>query len=219
MTATAPTLLLLCLLWAVYFALHSLLASPMMKRWVDAHLPGLRRSYRLLYNGLAGLFLIPPVWLTLSLEGPWLWRWTGIGFWIGNGLAVAALIGFAHSSRAYEMGEFLGLRQWKEGSKTAQDQGELQLSDWHRYVRHPWYFLGLVVLWTRDMNAAILTSALCITLYLILGSRWEEEKLLLRYGPVYERYRQRVPGLIPRPGRHLSRAEADALLQRTEDRQ
>ena len=36
----------------------------------------------------------------------------------------------------------------------------MSLSPLHRWVRHPWYFLGLLILWTQEMNAALLVTAL-----------------------------------------------------------
>jgi hypothetical protein len=69
-----------------------------------------------------------------------------------------------------------------------------RLSTAHRHVRHPWYSFGLVIVWTRDMNAAMLVSALAITLYFVAGSRLEERKLIETHGDTYRRYRERVPG-------------------------
>ena len=81
----------------------------------------------------------------------------------------------------------------------------------HRHVRHPWYALSLVLLWTRDMSTALLVSALAITAYFVVGSWLEERKLLARFGPAYGQYMARVPGLVPRPWRRLSREEARQL--------
>ena len=208
MTNDLPVLLLLSLAWLLYFGLHSLLASHASKDWVARRWPRLRPGYRLGYNLLALVLLAGPVGLFLLYEGPLLWRWSGGWAWLANGLALLALLGFLHSSRAYDSLDFLGLRQWREGRTRP---GAFQLSVWHRFVRHPWYSFGLVILWTRDMNAAGLVSALWITAYLVVGSRLEERKLLGELGEVYARYRARVPGLVPRPWRHLSREQARQL--------
>jgi len=80
-------------------------------------------------------------------------------------------------------------------------------------VRHPWYSLGLVLLWTRDMDPALLTSAVLTTLYIGVGSRLEERKLIVFHGEIYRRYRGRVPALIPSPWRYLTGEEAEALLR------
>ena len=105
----------------------------------------------------------------------------------------------------------------RDSARLLVDQGSA--APLHRHVRHPWYSLGLLILWTRDMDEARLTSALCITLYLWLGSLLEEEKLLAFHGEAYARYRARVPGLIPWPGRSLDADEARALcaLRRHQD--
>jgi len=88
----------------------------------------------------------------------------------------------------------------------------MSLSFAHRFVRHPWYFLGLVIIWTREMNAAFLLTAVTLTLYLFIGSRQEEKKLVACFGEQYRKYQVSVPGLVPRPWRYLSRQQADEIL-------
>ncbi len=63
------------------------------------------------------------------------------------------------------------------------------------------------------MNAAGLVSALWITAYLVAGSHLEERKLVHELGEVYLRYRARVPGLVPRPWRYLSKEQARRLVE------
>lgn len=215
-------LVLLALVWAAYFALHSALASLPAKEWVARHRPALTPRYRLFYNGLAVALLPIPLYLLYRTNGPELWAWTGWAGWLADGLALLAVLGFLYSTRWYDMGEFLGLRQWRQQERAIKDPMRLRISPLHRYVRHPWYSLGLVILWTRDMDPALLVSVLAVTLYLVAGSRLEERKLLAFHGNSYARYQQRVPALLPRPWRHLSRKqaralEAEAILERTRD--
>jgi protein-S-isoprenylcysteine O-methyltransferase Ste14 len=75
-----------------------------------------------------------------------------------------------------------------------------------------------LLIWVQDMDPARLISALCLTSYLVLGSRLEERKLLLYHGDAYRYYRQRVPGLIPRPWRFLTRQEKEKLVGMGENR-
>ncbi|MDD5241171.1 MAG: hypothetical protein PHG47_05515 [Sulfuricella sp.] len=198
-------------LWLAYFALHSLLASLAVKRRVAHAYPDLMPLYRLGFNLLAVLLLLPILWLVYRDSGPMLWRWHGIGAWLANGLALAALAGFWHSLKYYDTQEFLGFRQRKLQIRQAEDQERFLLSPFHRFVRHPWYFFGLVLIWTRDMNASMLLSAAMMTIYFMVGSRLEEKKLLVYHGEVYRRYMTRVAGLIPLPWKILSAAEADEL--------
>ena len=157
--------------------------------------------------------VLPILWFGRSLHGAALWQWTGIAWWIGNGLALAAVGGFIWSLRYYDGQEFLGLRQWRTKIKIAEDQERFHLSPLHRFVRHPWYFLALVIVWTRDMDPAFLITALAVTLYFIVGSRLEERKLLAYHGEVYRRYMMQVPGLCPLPWRFLRKNEAETLIQ------
>jgi protein-S-isoprenylcysteine O-methyltransferase Ste14 len=194
----------LALAWAAYGALHSLLASLRLKCWIAQRGPHASRHYRLAYNLLATALLLPLLIVTERAADDWLWRWQGPWAWLSHAVTGLVLAGFVWSSRAYDMREFMGLAP-------APAHARFGLSPLHRCVRHPWYFLGLVWLWTRDMDSARLVAALVVTAYLWLGSRLEDAKLERELGAVYRDYRRRVPGLLPRPWRCLGRGEFAAL--------
>jgi hypothetical protein len=66
------------------------------------------------------------------------------------------------------------------------------------------------------MTETWLVSAFCMTLYLLIGSRIEEKRILRHYPGSYAHYCQIVPGLIPWRGCALDEAtrrklEAQAL--------
>lgn len=208
----------IALAWALYGTIHSLLASMMVKGWVARHWPGAMPTYRLAFNVFAVVALLPVLRLVYGTESSWLWRWTGISAWLANGLALTAIAGVMLSARAYDMDEFLGLRQVRQHDRGTQDRESFRISALHRYVRHPWYCLGLVLIWTRDMNGPLLVSAVAITLYFVVGSRLEEDKLIAMHGDAYRRYRKRVPGLLPLPGKHLTAEQAAELVQNSRQR-
>ena len=207
----AMSLLLLACLWGGYFLIHSWLASLRLKYWVAQQHPRLLPGYRLVFNGLALLLLIPPVSYLWQLRGEPLWQWHGVAAWLSAGLTAAALFGFIWSLKFYDGSEFLGLRQWHANLHEVKDQERFHISPLNRYVRHPWYSLGLVLVWAQEMDPARLVSALMITLYLVIGSRQEERKLLVYHGEKYRRYRRLVPGLLPSPRRYLSPEQAREL--------
>lgn len=207
------TVLILILAWLAYFVIHSWLASLQLKHHVADNWPGFMPAYRLCYNLLALLLIIPPLGLTLLLPGPMLWQWNGLAWWVANGIAALALAGVFWSLRDYDGSEFLGIRQWRERETAVEDQEGFHISQLHRFVRHPWYSLSLVLIWTRDMNLPFIITASLMTGYFIVGLRLEERKLLVYHGDKYRRYRQLVPALLPVPWRYLTRKQADDLRQ------
>ena len=194
--------LMLAAAWIGYCGLHSLLASLRFKAWATQQWPIQSRHYRLGYNLLALGLLVPLLIATEVAADDWLWRWQGYWSWVAWGVSGLVLIGFIWSSRAYDMKAFVGI-----APLSAEAAPQFGLSPLHRFVRHPWYFLGLLWLWTRDMDSARLIATLIISSYLWLGSALEERKLIEELGQSYKDYRARVPGLLPRPWRYLSRAE------------
>jgi len=206
---TSTNVLILIGAWLGYFVIHSALASTTAKAWVAIHVPRFTPYYRLAYNLVATLLLIPVLWIVYTGESAPLWSWHGPARWLADGLAIAAVLAFLWTLRYYDMDEFLGVKQ----PQTAHQRQRFILSPFHRYVRHPWYFFALVIVWTRDTDTIWLVSCVAMTAYFVIGSRLEERKLVREFGQNYRRYQQSVPALIPLPGRYLSRAEATEIIE------
>jgi methanethiol S-methyltransferase len=213
--AQIPSLFWLAVGWTAWFAVHSLLASLPVKRAVAARWPALMPGYRLAFNAFALLSILPLLWATFALGGPPVIAWRGGAAWVAHGLTLLALGLFLWSLRCYDSAEFFGLRQWRRRVRSVEDQERLHISPLHRYVRHPWYGIGLLLLWSRDLDSAQLLASGLATGYFVIGSRLEERKLIAYHGDRYRRYRERVPALVPLPWRYLRAAEAAALLAET----
>jgi len=212
-THYAINMLYLTMALVLYFAIHSALAAMRLKSWLARHWPALMPAYRLVYNLLAVILLLPALWWAWRNPGPLLWQWPGIWSWLMDGLAALALIGFVLSLKSYDTQVFLGWHQWRARTRDSKDPEPLSLTGLHRFVRHPWYFFILVIIWSRDLTLTQTILYGLVSLYLVVGSRLEEAKLVAQFGEVYQRYRQQVAGLIPLPWRYLSRREAQALMQ------
>lgn len=205
-------LIVLVVLWIAYFILHSLLASLTIKEWVQKKWSKFTPFYRIAFNILSLVLLIIPMGYMYANRGAPLWQWPGSIYWLANGITVVALIGFIGSIRYYDMREFFGFKQITDNNTNIHDQETLKISPFHRYVRHPWYFFILIIIWCREMDSMYLTSAILLSVYIIVGSKLEEKKLLKYHGEVYRIYSKKVPGIIPRPWRYLSKAQAVRLL-------
>lgn len=204
-------LAVLSLSWLVYFAVHSVLASMAVKKWFSNKLPGYFHLYRLAYNLVAMILLVIPLWLSISWRSDLIIQWQGTAEIVSYALTLFALAGFVASATIYDGAHFMGLSQFREKDRAVIDQEQFKISWMHRYVRHPWYFLGLVFIWSRDMDIHQLTGTVLITLYLIVGSKLEEKKLIVNYGEAYRHYCNRVAGLVPLPWKTLQRNEVDDL--------
>ena len=185
---------------ALYGLVHSLLASQSVKRKLrDVFGKSADRWYRLIYNLIAVVTLLPILAMPVLVPGrhlytispPWLWLTLLLQAIAG----IAILAGLLQTS----LSDFLGIAQ-PFGRPSGQD--ELVTDGLYRWVRHPLYTAGLVIIWlVPRMTTTLLALNLGITAYLFIGSIFEERKLVDEYGEEYERYRRNVPRMIPRPGR------------------
>ncbi len=197
MTEVSHQIIAVAVGWLAYFVIHSLTASTQFKDASVQRLGLNSARYRLLYVVVSTVLLLPLAYLIGSDSTPMLWQHDGVVKIILNVISLLAIIGFVIVARSYNMISFLGL-------KTQAAQHGFKVSWLHRYVRHPWYFFGLIIIWTRDMSLLWLISCICITVYLIVGSWLEEKKLVTEFGEVYRYYQKQVPGLLMIPGRYIS---------------
>jgi methanethiol S-methyltransferase len=183
---------------AAYGAVHSLMASFGVKRWVRARLgPVADRVYRLAYNAFAVVSFLPVLALLAWLPGALLYRlrlpWSVLAI-LGQGVALALLaIGLLQT----DPWTFLGLRLMAEGTSTKPPS--LTVTGLYRWVRHPLYTASLLFIWlTPVMTTSVLALNLALTGYILIGSRLEERRLGVEFGQAYAGYKARVPSLIPR---------------------
>ncbi|MGB6970657.1 MAG: hypothetical protein WBD61_00710, partial [Desulfobulbales bacterium] len=66
------------------------------------------------------------------------------------------------------------------------------------YVRHPWYSGAILLVWVFGIVTDVsLVSKLVLSVYIIIGTLLEEQKLIREIGEPYRAYRKKVPMLIP----------------------
>ncbi len=186
----------LVLLIAVWGGIHSLFASTGFK---SATLKVVRpvgfRVYRLAFNLFSAISFIPilivayllPDRLLYAVHLPW-----SIPFFVGELLAFAALlVGFLQSQPF----TFLGIQQL---SSTPDNLSKLTTTGFYRYIRHPLYTSGLVLIWLIPrMTVNLLTINLALTAYILIGATLEERKLIAEFGQEYKDYIISTPMLIP----------------------
>lgn len=183
---------------AVYGAVHSLTASLKLKQSIAQRFgePG-RKYYRLVYVIISlittplymalvvllpdtRIYLIPKPWIYLTLF-----------------IQLMSLVGMALSFRGTGAVAFLGLDSLF-GKTILPSKNALMTGGLYKYTRHPIYFFSFVFLWLIPlMSWNILAFAIGVTLYTLIGSRFEERKLIQEFGQAYIDYRKVTPWIIP----------------------
>ena len=182
-------------------AVHSWLASLGVKAWFRrAFGEPAARTYRLAYNVFSVASLAPilyllrilPDRLLYSAQGPWL-----IVMLAGQVLALVCLfIALLQTDTL----SFVGLRQLFSGDPPAR----FVKTGFYRWVRHPLYLFGLLLLWlTPRMTLNMLVAYFALTVYIFVGVLFEERKLLREFGSAYAEYRSRTPMILPFPFRRV----------------
>jgi protein-S-isoprenylcysteine O-methyltransferase Ste14 len=186
---------------AAYGALHSLLATVWVKRRAATALGSSgRRLYRVSYNLIALLTLLPVLAVPALQPGLTVyrlsWPWAALAL-AGQGLALFFLVQGLLQTDPWH---FLGIRQLL--LEADRETPRLVVTGLYRWIRHPLYAAGLAFLWlTPILTVNLLLLNLGLTVYVLIGSHFEDRRLLTEFGPAYASYQARVPRLIPRPWR------------------
>ena len=111
-------------------------------------------------------------------------------------MLVAGAVLLVAGMRSYRLGPFVGWAQLR-GDAGAENQ-PLVIDGLHKRMRHPLYTAALLLLWGRVTNELGLATAMWGSLYLWIGSLFEERRLIAQYGSDYRLYRDRTPRFWPR---------------------
>ena len=191
--------LILSLLVIAWCVLHSAMISVSVTEYFKKRLRLKFRFYRLFFNLIAILSLIPVSLYAYSIRTQVIFHWNGY-MRIGQVLLlVIAVMLFFLGGRHYSVRRILGIKQIKEGnsSKAITDTGELDTSGVLEITRHPWYLATILLIWARRMDVSVIFVNVILTSYLIVGTLLEEKKLIREFGEKYAAYQKNVSMLIP----------------------
>lgn len=189
----------------IYGYVHSLLASQELKSFFRQRL-GERAFlgfYRLGYNIFA-IVSIVPVWALYTFRpGDTIWsidlRWEPVLFII----QLIGQIGLVISLLQIDLGRFSGLTQvWAyfTGGELPLPEERLKTGGLYAIVRHPLYIFALMTIWpVTTMTQAYLGFCIGATAYFLIGSIYEEKRMVTYYGDEYQQYREKVRWMLPLP--------------------
>jgi len=187
---------ILILASAIWGAVHSVLASHGAKDAARRAVgEGFMGWYRLLYNGFSLVTFLPLVGLAAVLPDRPLYTIPAPWVYLTLAMQAAAALALLLALLQTDVWAFAGLSQPFRGEGGA---GKLVTGGLYRFVRHPLYSTGLVILWLApQMTVNRLVLIICLSVYLIIGAYFEERKLDRDFGPAYAEYRARTPMFIP----------------------
>ena len=190
----------LVVLWCAWCALHSLLITTFVRRWIEKKGGLWLALYRPVYIGVACLSLGAVMLYTATVPQR---LFTPLPWWVQAlrcALLVYAAVLFVGGLRAHDMQAFLGLRQWRahRQGRATDAPPALNTGGILAYLRHPWYSGGVALLWgLPGLSDVSLITRLVLSLYLVLGAFLEERKMRSRFGNEYLAYCRRTPMFIP----------------------
>lgn len=188
------SLILLACAWALYFALHSILASNSFKEQVKQWSTGVYHWYRLGYSFIAGAGFLAVMLFAAFIPSENVFAPFGWMRYAGLIVAAWGVIVCRLAFRHYSLGTFLGTSDKQDEDESLVTTGILSR------VRHPLYS-GLILIslgyWIYLPSWTNLVTVACWWLYLPVGIWLEEKKLIARFGQEYIEYKKRVPALAP----------------------
>ena len=194
---------LYALAWLSFGIVHSLLATVAGREWLVRTFGA---YHRIAYNLIAivhfAVLLAFGRWLFAEraafIRPVWLYAFMAL-------MVIGGIVILIVAVRSYDVGRFTGLAQiraGRAGSSLAEDE-PLRMDGLHRYVRHPLYTGGFLVLWGLAHDPMAVATAVWASLYLLIGTWFEERRLLRVYGEAYAQYRLRVPAFMPWRGKAM----------------
>lgn len=198
-TALAPALLVNSALLGVFVVQHTIMARPWFKRWWTRIVPdSIERSTFVLAASLSLMLVF------------WQWRplprvlWNVQHDWAAAALTAISLCGWATvlgSSFMVSHWDLFGLRQvFLRATGRRYTPIAFKVRGIYKLVRHPLMLGFIIAVWaTPTMTVGHLFFAAMISVYIFMGTTFEERDLIAHFGDQYEEYRNRVPGIFPLP--------------------
>jgi methanethiol S-methyltransferase len=190
----------IALLWAAYCGLHSYLISIGFTKLMERLLKSYYAFYRLAYVAVSIVLFVPLLKFTAHLNDPVIIQYGYALTMIRHLLSAGSLLMFFRAFFFdYDSLSFFGIRQISKFGKAGKPgrPGELKKSGLLGIMRHPMYFALIVYLWCHTFRVCDIVVYAVFTVYIVIGTVFEENKLILEFGESYIEYQHEVPMLVP----------------------
>ncbi len=196
-------ILAIIVLYASFGLVHTVLAKLNVKKSVAVRYPKLLPYYRLFYTLLSFMHLYFVYRLTPSIDIKLYDLQYPYDFIILI-FQLQGLLGFLWTFQYFNVKEFLGINQLfrkihdNYENATLDEESKLIIKGPFLWCRHPEYFFVIMFLVLRPtMSLDYFVSLICIVAYFYIGTFYEEQRLLEKFGEHYSEYQKLVPRLLP----------------------
>jgi len=192
--------IILSLVWAGYCALHSFLISIRFTNILTRLLKNYYAFYRLFYVLFSFVTLVLVINYTSTVDNEIIITYAPPWSIIRYALMWGALLMFFWAFFFnYDSLSFFGIRQILQFGKVKNinpSEG-LKKNGLLGLTRHPMYLALIIYLLSQNFKMADIVVNIVLIIYVIIGTKLEEKKLVLEFGDTYIKYQQEVPMLIP----------------------
>ncbi len=191
---------LLALLWIIWCTLHSTMISLTVTNYLEHLLGQAYRFYRLFFNAVAVLTLLPVYLYGQGTDSPLCLIAQGPLQTVRIILLLTSLLLFVMGARMYDLKHFTGLRQIRQNPfSSSGDTIPFKTRGILTVTRHPWYLGGIFLIWTyqaRMTMADVMVNAI-LSFYFVVGAMLEDRKLKKTMKGTYDQYAATVSMLFP----------------------
>lgn len=186
----------------LYGVVHSFLAGR-FKLWFQDQFGEyvFHGLYRLFFNLMSIITLLPTLALMMSQGDKIVWEIDSSLHPLIVSVQIIGIVGLIVSLLQIDLGRFVGTKQLQAFLNDEQlplPDESLQTRGLYRFVRHPLYLFSILAIWSvMSMSEAYLGFCLGATLYFVIGSYYEEKRLVRAFSNSYTDYQKQVPWLIP----------------------
>ena len=184
---------LLAFLWFLFCFSHSFFADNGVKKIITGCLSMTSAYYRLLYNCFTIVFLTGIIIFHFRVESPLVYS--------QNSFSVVLSMLFMCTGLAVMLSCIKEYFKQHSGFYNQSYLPTLITEGMHQRVRHPLYsgtflfVIGIAFFFPYSKNWL---ACAIIILYTVVGSIFEERKLILQFGDAYRQYKRTVPKFIPK---------------------
>ncbi len=191
-------------LCVLFFVQHSL----MVRRWFRARLSRVapEKWHGAIYTiaSAIALLLLAGLWQRAGAE---IYAAAGVARELFRAVMLLALAGVVWGIAS--LGEFDAFGVEAVLANEPRRPARLTVKGPYRWVRHPFYALGIVAVWAGPaLSLDRLLFNILFTGWIVLGAILEERDLIAAFGEDYRRYRREVPMFLPRKPKPKARSAA-----------